>query len=290
MPEFEAAGIAVFALSYDEAIALEDFRAAHGITFTLLSDPESAVIRAFGILNTLIDSSDHPWFGIPYPGAYVVDAEGTITHKFFDSNLAVRAGPEQLLRAVTKRSKEAMAVTSQTPTPTAGDVQMTIAFDGDHLTAVVQRDLVVQLEIPEGKHVYAAPAPAGSVAVDVILDNNNALVARSLQRPKATPHALSGSGEEFLVHQGSIELRLPLTMNAADDLKPLQLSGEVCWQSCDDEVCDLPVRERFLLTIPVAAPPAMALQGPGAEIEPNAMGHFQYMTKRREDPQPQSEQ
>ena len=51
-------------------------------------------------LNTLIAENDIPWFGIPFPGTYVIDRDGRITHKFFDSNLAVRAGPEQFLRAL----------------------------------------------------------------------------------------------------------------------------------------------------------------------------------------------
>ncbi len=89
----------MYGLSYDKADALRDFRDAHGITYTLLSDPDSEAIRSFGILNTLIDPDDHPWYGIPYPGTYVVSAEGAITHKFFENNLALRAGPEQLLRA-----------------------------------------------------------------------------------------------------------------------------------------------------------------------------------------------
>ena len=99
MKAFDDAGIAVYCLSYDEPDALRDFRDAHGITYTLLSDPDSAVIRAFGILNTLIDENDHPWYGIPYPGTYVINRAGDITQMFFDNNLAVRAGPEQLLRA-----------------------------------------------------------------------------------------------------------------------------------------------------------------------------------------------
>ena len=99
MKDFDAAGVAVYALSYDEADALRDFQEAHGITYTLLSDPDSEVIRSFSILNTLIDPDDHPWYGIPYPGTYVIDADGAITHKFFENNLAVRVGPEQLLRA-----------------------------------------------------------------------------------------------------------------------------------------------------------------------------------------------
>ena len=104
MHALTGAGVRVYTLSYDEPDALKDFVEARGITFTLLSDPDSKVIQQFGILNTLIAEDDHPWFGIPYPGAYVIDAEGLITHKFFDNNLAVRAGPEQLLRAVRGES------------------------------------------------------------------------------------------------------------------------------------------------------------------------------------------
>ncbi len=76
MPAFEALGIRVLALSYDEPDALKDFQDAYGITFTLLSDPDSRVIRGYGILNTLIAEDDHPWFGIPFPGTYVTDSQG----------------------------------------------------------------------------------------------------------------------------------------------------------------------------------------------------------------------
>jgi hypothetical protein len=67
-------------LSYDEADALRDFGEAQGITYDLLSDPDSEVIRSFGILNSLIDPNDHPWYGILYPGNYVINADGASTH------------------------------------------------------------------------------------------------------------------------------------------------------------------------------------------------------------------
>ena len=50
----------------DEPDALADFRSAHEATFTMFSDPDSEVIRDFGILNTTIAEDDHPWYGIPY--------------------------------------------------------------------------------------------------------------------------------------------------------------------------------------------------------------------------------
>ena len=202
MSEFDSKGILVYALSYDEADALRDFRDAHGITYTLLSDPDSEVIESFGILNTLIDPNDHPWYGIPYPGTYVIGADGTISHKFFDNNLAVRAGPEQLLRAATG---ETLAGQDEGSIP-ADSVQVSVALDGDALAAIVQKDLVARFRMPAGRHVYADPAPAGSVAVDVVLDQNDRVVQRAIVRPESDPHTLAGTGESFRVHHDVFEL------------------------------------------------------------------------------------
>ena len=284
MYDFDAANIGVYALSYDEADALGDFRDAHGITYTLLSDPDSDVIRSFGILNTLIDPSDHPWYGIPYPGAIVVNAEGTITHKFFDNNLAVRAGPEQLLRAALGQPMPASGPAREADQPAVEDVQVNVALDGDHLAYTVQRDLVASFSVPAGRHVYAEPAPQGSVAVDVALDENDRIVQRPLIRPASEPHVLAGAGESFGVHHDVFELRLPLTVNSVSrrEAGEITVSGEVRWQCCDDAVCDVPTSRRFELTVPVSEPTAPALgNSRGAAIEPNAMAHFRRMSERR---------
>ncbi len=280
MKDFDAAGIAVYALSYDDSDALRDFRDAHGITYTLLSDPDSDVIRSFGILNTLIDPDNHPWYGIPYPGTYVVNPQGEITHKFFDNNLAVRAGPEQLLRAEQGQTRLESAAGKAAPEA----VQVSVAVDGNSLAPMVQRDLVVRFSVPAGRHVYAKPAPEGAVAVDLILDKNDRLVQRPLARPVSVPHTLVGTGESFHVHHDVFELRMPLTVNGAagGGTAEITFSGEVRWQSCDDEVCDIPTRQHFELTLPVAESPAVALRSKkGAALEPNAMAHFQRMSKRR---------
>lgn len=287
MTEFDAAGVRVYALSYDEADALRDFRDAHGITYTLLSDPDSAVIRSFGILNTLIDPGDHPWYGIPYPGTYVIDATGTITHKFFDSNLAVRTGPEQLLRAVRGESVGEFA--SGRESTESDEVAMNVFLDGDALTTSVQRDLVIQFSIPNGRHLYAEPAPAGSVAVAVELDEHDRIVQRPLLRPASETHSLPGTSEAFQVHHGQFEVRMPLTVNgrvlSSGDNSHLTVSGTVRWQVCDDEVCDIPVSHRFELTVPVTKSPPVALWGEeGKTLEPNARAHFQRMKDRRDNP------
>ena len=282
MQEFAAAGVAVYALSYDEPDALTDFAKAHKITYTLVPDPKSDVIRSFGILNTLIEPHDKPWYGIPYPGTYVINAEGSITHKFFDNNLAVRAGPEQLLRAIQGQPLLEPAATDQTP----DEVKVNVTLDGDALVATVQRDLVISFQVPAGRHVYADPAPEGSVAATVVLDDNKHLVQRPLVRPASVKHRLAGTDENFEVHDGAFELRLPLTISGRpkDGDAQITVAGEVRWQCCDDEVCDIPTSQRFERQLAIAESPLVALGNKqGAALEPNAMAHFHRMSERGGD-------
>lgn len=288
MPAFDALGVRVYALSYDEQDALADFASAHHISYRLLSDPKSAVIRQFGILNTIIAEDDHPWYGIPYPGTYVLNDRGVITHKFFENNLAVRAGPEQLLNAIRGEH-----VALEPNPPTASDpaaVTADVFLDGDTLALSVQRDLVARLQVPAGSHLYADPAPTGMVAVDMALDANPRLVLRDLVRPASEKHSLADTSETFEVHNGTVELRLPITVNGAvtteDNARELVLSGTVRWQSCNDEVCELPVTHRFEMTVPVDKPvlPQIQVRDKARTREPRAAEHFQQLVHRHKQP------
>lgn len=285
MAAFNALGIRVYALSYDEQEPLADFAKAHGITYRLLSDPDSTVIRQFGILNTIISEDDHPWFGIPYPGTYLVDGDGQITHKFFENNLAVRVGPEQLLRAFRGESQPELA---SGPAAAVDAVSVDVFLDGDSLALSVQRDLVAHFVVPSGSHLYASPAPEGMVAVAIELDDNPLLVLRDVIRPPSETHQLAGTAERFEVHHGVVELRLPVTINgtvtANDGVKQLTIAGTVCWQACDDAVCELPDRQRFEIAVPVEDPALPQIRVPDGQTsaEPRAAAHFAQMIKRRE--------
>ena len=282
MRAFEAAGVRLYALSYDEPQALADFADAFDITFTLLSDPDSSVIRQFGILNTLIAEDDHPWFGIPFPGSYVIAADGSIVAKLFENNLAVRAGPEQLLAGLRTSSRGEL-----TQAAPVGEVAWEVALDGAQLVPSVQRDLVVRLHVPSGRHLYAHPAPSKMVALDLQLDPHPGVVQRPLLRPPSHTHRLAGTDEAFEVHDGVVELRLPITANShliASAERSVTLPGMLQWQCCDDAVCDVPRRERFELTIPVGRPVASEIGAPAGAAgvrRMNAAAHFQTMRSRR---------
>lgn len=89
LPEFEAAGVWVAAISYDPIGDLAQFCDEHGITYQFLSDPGSQVIHGLGILNTLIEPEE-PLHGIPFPGAYLLDEGGVVVAKYFHREYQVR--------------------------------------------------------------------------------------------------------------------------------------------------------------------------------------------------------
>ena len=82
MDRIRKQGLGLAAISYDSVEVLKNFADRKHITFPLLSDPESRIIRAFGILNETVKPGT-PQFGIPNPGTYVVNAKGTVVAKYF---------------------------------------------------------------------------------------------------------------------------------------------------------------------------------------------------------------
>ena len=73
------------ALSYDSVALQRHFAEVKGITYPLLSDPKSKVIRAFDILNDNFPP-DHPWHGVPFPGTYISDETGVVRAKYFEED------------------------------------------------------------------------------------------------------------------------------------------------------------------------------------------------------------
>ena len=97
--ELDAQGMGVAAISYDSQEILADFSQRRGITYPLLSDSDSEVIREYGLLNTVVadalgSGADDPdvqadvakyvsvfganegQLGMAFPGTLVLDEEG----------------------------------------------------------------------------------------------------------------------------------------------------------------------------------------------------------------------
>ena len=287
MAAFREAGVRLYAVSYDEADALADYAAAHDATFTLLSDPDSEIITSFGILNTLIPPDDHPWYGIPFPGAYVVAGDGTITAKFFEHNFALRPGPEQLLAAALGQEFELEPDGPPTGPEPVEQVRVDVLVEGDRLPMGVTRHLVARFRVPEGQHLYGPPVPDGLVAASIELDAIDGVLSYPPLAPPTSTLTLSGSGETLQVYEGDVVLRLPIAQNARamhkdDEGRHVTISGRVRWQACNDVECLLPESQPFSFRVE-AGFPVLGDMGPGEGRVPamNGAAHFQKMIDRR---------
>jgi len=247
----------------------------------MLSDPDSLVIKQFGILNTLINEDDHPWFGIPFPGVYITDVDGVIQSKFFEHSLALRPGTDQLVRAV---AGEEVKLAAASPSEA---VTCEVSIDDAPVPPGVLRELRVSLRVPEGQHLYGAPVPSGMVATTVEIDEAEHLVVLDTVSPPTRPHVLEGTGEELAVFDGDVLLAVPFTHSApltsstgaTDERWSFTVSGVIRWQSCDDQACGLPASEGFSFQLSTAP-----LNRVSREQSPGGMDVgtlFHAMTERR---------
>lgn len=84
LEKFRAQGLGVAAISYDSPAVLRHFsERMGGFHFPLLSDEGSKIIRAFGILNHNVPEG-HEFFGMPFPGTFLVDESGIVRAKYFE--------------------------------------------------------------------------------------------------------------------------------------------------------------------------------------------------------------
>ena len=97
LPEFEAAGVRILGFSPDPVRRIKRFADDAGITIPMLADEDSAVIKRYGILNTLLDP-DEDLYGMPFPGTYLVDEDGTVLAKHFNQHYRTRETAAALLR------------------------------------------------------------------------------------------------------------------------------------------------------------------------------------------------
>lgn len=275
LPKFADAGIKLYAISYDELGALEDFARHHGITYDLLADEGSEVIRRFGILNHHVTEEQVPYHGIPFPGTYLVDESGIVTAKAFHRSLAQRESPEGLIDAALGE----LLLRSEEPTTEQADdsgIGFSLIYHGGEgvIRGGTLRRLVVRLDLPDGLHLYDEPVPAGMVATSFSLAGPHGMRSLPVEKPATTLLELPGVGE-LRAWSGQVDFVIPVW--ATDEIASLvrddrpddvTIELDVAYQACDDQTCRLPKSTRLSLDVPVAPAvgPSLAVGDfPGAE-------------------------
>ena len=229
----------VAAISYDSVDVLKQFSERAGITFPLLSDADSSVIRKFGILNETIDKGT-PFYGIPNPGTYIVNRRGVVQSKFFEDDFRVRdTAASIVLRQFGIQAEKHGTVRGK-------HLDLTVAAS-DREARPGQR-LTLTAEVAPGKeiHVYA-PGVQGYIPVALTFDPTKAFTADAPVFPRAKIMNLPAIRERVLVYDAPFRIQQTITLGTAAEVEPLldgdrnlKIAGKLRYQACDERECFVP--------------------------------------------------
>lgn len=213
----------------------------------MLSDHGSVVIRKFGILNANVPPDVTRFYGIPFPGQYLLAADGTVKDKVFLADYQERPTASQVLLTDFDTSVGNNSVVIK-----ADDVTAKVVLSDARSFSGQQLGLAVDFDVAPGWHIYGNPVPQEYTPTSVKLDDD-LVSAQSLNFPKPTPVKFELLGETLPVYQGAFKaagiVRLKQKLSPGDH----KLAGTVSFQECNDSLCKIPQTVRFEIPIKIDA-------------------------------------
>ena len=246
--EIRKQGLGLIAISYDSSETLKRFAASRGITFPLLSDSGSAVIRRYGIVNEQQEPGSRS-YGVPHPGTFIVDRNGVVTARFFED-------------AYQERYTAAAIFAAQGANPIGAAVTATTqhlslrASISDSTVAPGQRiSILVTVSPRPVMHVYA-PGKHDYRVVRLNLDAQPWLRAHDTRYPPSEMYHFKPLNERIEVYSKPFRLVQDVTILATPEVQKslatmptVTIAGALDYQACDDKVCYNPSRVPISFTI-----------------------------------------
>jgi hypothetical protein len=243
-------GLGLVAISYDPPATLKAFADSRGITFPLVSDTGSAIIRRWGLLNETMDPKTR-FYGVPHPGTFIVDAKGVVTARFFEEAYQERYTAATILAAqgvnpsgapVTARTNHLTLNASITDTTVAPGTRVSIV-------ATITPRPTMHLYAP-GKHSYQV--------VQLAIDPQPWLRANETVYPPSEIYHFVPLDERVEVYSKPFRLTRDVTILATQDVQKqlagvssVTISGALEYQACDDKICYNPARVPVSFTLSV---------------------------------------
>jgi hypothetical protein len=205
-----------------------------GFHFPLISDADSRIIRAFGIFNHNIPAG-HEWYGIPFPGTFIVDENGIVRSKYFEQMHRQRYTAESIL------VREFAA---------SGGTRVELATDHLKLRAYPAQDsasrgnrvtIVVELDLPPRMHVYA-PGVKGYRPLTVDIDSDPMLLGYETDFPEPETLHLEAIRETVPVYQGKVRILKDVSLSPRLREESVRIPLTFSYQACDDKVCYAPMK------------------------------------------------
>jgi peroxiredoxin len=272
-------------ISYDSVEILKTFSDQHGISFPLLSDTGSATIKAYGILNTVVEEALGPngtdpavladlkvyatvnaaterLRGIPFPGTFVVDRRGRVTSRFFEDYYRERTTAASVLLTLGSGGTPVQGTQIST------DHLHLKTYPSDAAVALGSRfSLALEIAPGRGMHVYA-PGALGYRVIALRIAPQPFVRTLPVRYPASEIYFFKPLNERvpvylkpFTLLQEVIPEVTPEAQAAFRGKDSLTLTGTLEYQACDDKVCYNPTAVPLSWTValtPLLVPPAAA--------------------------------
>jgi peroxiredoxin len=241
---FAQKGVNVAAISYDSPAILADFARRRSITFPLLSDTGSKVIDEFGIRNPEGSGLEA---GIPYPGYYLINRQGVIEKRFFETAYVNRLTASNLYSylyggfALPAPAKQLANTPHVTVTTSQSDTDVTPG-------SVVR--LVVSITPGPDTHIYAPGAEKQQYHVTTLTIAASELYqATPVSYPPSQPFTFAALNETVPVYTGETAFTASVAATVNRKTIPLfaqdahlTIKGELEYQACTATTCFAPVK------------------------------------------------
>jgi hypothetical protein len=236
------------AISYDPPETLKKFADARGIGFPLLSDPGSAIIRRYGLLNEQQKEGTRT-YGIPHPGTFIVDRKGIVTARFFEEAYQERYTTAAIL------ATQGTILGGNTVTAETQHLKLTASIADTTVAPGERLALVVDVTPRSKMHVYA-PGKHTYQVVRLNITAQSWLRVHETRYPSAEMYEFKPLKERVEVYSKPFRLVQDVTILATPEIQKslasmpaLTLSGVLEYQACDDKLCYTPARAPFSLTL-----------------------------------------
>ncbi len=238
--ELRAQGLGLAVITYDSPAIMADFSRRRGITFPLLSDPESQTIRAYGILNPT-GAAGTRYEGIPFPGTFLIDRDGKVIKRFFEEAYQERNTVSTIMLASgnVKASNTAKRIETE-------HLEVMTYLSDEVVAPGSLFSIVFDVKPNPGIHIYA-PGAKNYRIVGFRLDPNPLVTTRPLQYPASEIYHIKPLDERVPVFKRPFRLVQTMSIVTTAEIRATVttvdatiLSGSFEYQACDDRVCFTP--------------------------------------------------